>query len=254
MPGAELSTLMAWTGIVAFTLQIYFDFSGYSDMAIGLGKMFGFRFKENFRYPYVSQSVTEFWRRWHISLGSWFREYVYIPLGGNRAGTRKMILNLFVVWFLTGLWHGANWNFVLWGLYFGALILIEKIFLEKHLKRWPQAVRHIYLLLFVVIGWVFFDFTNLADALSFLHTMFGLGGTVFINAQTIAKLEAYSVLFLISVIAASPWPKKLALSLRSKMHRAIYKPAAAVYYCVLLFFSTAYMVASTFNPFIYFRF
>lgn len=254
MPGAELSVLMAWAGIIAFTLQIYFDFSGYSDMAIGLGKMFGFRFKENFRYPYISQSVTEFWRRWHISLGSWFREYVYIPLGGNRAGKRKLILNLFVVWFLTGLWHGASWNFVLWGLYFGALILIEKMFLEKRLKRWPEVVRHIYLLLAVVIGWVFFDFTNLADALSFLHTMFGLGGTVFINAQTTAKLEAYSVLFLISVIAVSPWPKKLALSLRSKNHRAIYKTAAAVYYCMLMFFSTAYMVGSTFNPFIYFRF
>lgn len=254
MPGAELSALMAWAGIVAFTLQIYFDFSGYSDMAIGLGKMLGFRFKENFRYPYISQSVTEFWHRWHISLGSWFRDYVYIPLGGNRAGKRKMILNLFVVWFLTGLWHGASWNFVLWGLYFGALILIEKMFLEKHLKRWPKAVRHIYLLLSVVIGWVFFEFTNLADALSFLHTMFGLGGTALINAQTIAKLEAYSVLFLISVIAASPWPKKLVLSLRSKIHRANYKTAVAVYYCVLMFFSTAYMVGSTFSPFIYFRF
>jgi alginate O-acetyltransferase complex protein AlgI len=254
LPGAELSVFLAWAGIIAFTLQIYFDFSGYSDMAIGLGKMLGFRFKENFRYPYISQSVTEFWRRWHISLGSWFRDYVYIPLGGNRAGKRKLILNLFVVWFLTGLWHGASWNFVLWGLYFGALILIEKMFLEKRLKQWPQAVRHTYLLLSVVIGWVFFDFTNLADALSFLHIMFGLGGTVLINAQTITTLEAYSVLFLISVIAVSPLPKKLALSLRSKMHPAIYKSAAAIYYCVLMFFSTAYMVGSTFNPFIYFRF
>ncbi len=254
MPGAELSVLMAWAGIVAFALQIYFDFSGYSDMAIGLGKMLGFRFKENFRYPYISQSVTEFWRRWHISLGSWFRDYVYIPLGGNRAGKRKLILNLCVVWFLTGLWHGASWNFVLWGLYFGALLLIEKMFLEKYMKRWPQAVRHLYLLMVVVIGWVFFDFTNLADALRFLHTMFGLGGAVFINAQTIAKFEAYFVLFLICVIASSPLPKKLALFLRSKMHRAIYQTAVAVYYCVFLFFSTAYMVGATFNPFIYFRF
>jgi alginate O-acetyltransferase complex protein AlgI len=254
MPGSELSVLLAWAGIIAFTLQIYFDFSGYSDMAIGLGKMLGFRFKENFRYPYISQSVSEFWRRWHISLGSWFRDYVYIPLGGNRAGKRRLILNLFVVWFLTGLWHGASWNFVFWGLYFGVLILIEKMFLEKHMKRWPQAVRHLYLLLAVVIGWVFFDFTNLADALGFLHIMFGLGGTVFINAQTIAKFEAYSVLFLLCVIASSPWPKKLALSLRNKFHRAIFKTAVVVYYGVFLFFSTAYMVGSTFNPFIYFRF
>ncbi|QBD77432.1 MBOAT family protein [Ktedonosporobacter rubrisoli] len=254
LPGAELSVLMAWIGIVAFTLQIYFDFSGYSDMAIGLGKMLGFRFKENFRYPYISQSVSEFWRRWHISLGSWFRDYVYIPLGGNRAGTRRTILNLFVVWFLTGLWHGASWNFVFWGLYFGVLIMLEKVFLEKQLKRWPQAVRHIYLLLCVVIGWVFFDFPNLGDALRFLGTMFGLGGAVFINAQTIAKLEAYSLLLFICVIAATPWPKILGLSLRNKVYRASYKTGVVVYYCVLMFFSTAYLVGSTFNPFIYFRF
>ena len=152
MPGTEISVLMAWGGIMAFTLQIYFDFSGYSDMAIGLGKMFGFRFKENFKYPYISQSISEFWRRWHISLGSWFKEYVYIPLGGSRAGKWKLIRNLFIVWFLTGLWHGASWNFVLWGLYFGTLLLIEKLFLQNRIARWPKAFRYIYSLLFVMIG------------------------------------------------------------------------------------------------------
>ncbi|MFZ7104115.1 MAG: MBOAT family O-acyltransferase [Peptococcaceae bacterium] len=253
MPGAEISVLMAWAGIIAFTLQIYFDFSGYSDMAIGLGKMFGFRFRENFRYPYISQSISEFWRRWHISLGLWFKEYVYIPLGGSRAGKWKLIRNLFLVWSLTGLWHGASWNFVLWGLYFGTLILIEKLFLQKSMIRWPKAFRHIYLLLFVVIGWVFFEFTNLTDLLSFLRTMFGAGGTVFVDNQAIMKLKTYAVLYIVCISAASPWPKKLAL-LFKKIHCNIYKSAVSVYYCALMFFSTAYMVGSTYNPFIYFRF
>ncbi len=253
MPGTEISVLMAWAGIIAFALQIYFDFSGYSDMAIGLGRMFGFRFKENFRYPYVSQSISEFWRRWHISLGSWFKEYVYIPLGGSRVGKWKMIRNLFLVWFLTGLWHGASWNFVLWGLYFGTLILIEKLFLQKSMTRWPKAVRHIYLLLFVIIGWVFFEFTNLTDVLSFLRIMFGVGGNALIDNQTIVKLNAYASLYIVCIIAASPWSKKLALFFK-RIHADIYRVAVNVYYCVLMFFSTAYMVASTYNPFIYFRF
>lgn len=253
MPGTEISVLMAWAGIIAFTLQIYFDFSGYSDMAIGLGKMFGFRFKENFRYPYISQSISEFWRRWHISLGSWFKEYVYIPLGGSRAGKWKLIRNLFIVWLLTGLWHGASWNFVLWGLYFGMLLLIEKLFLQKSMPGWPKAVRHIYLLLFVVIGWVFFEFTNLTDVLSFLRIMFGVGGNMLIDNQAIVKLKAYAFLYIVCIIAASPWPKKLALLLK-RIHCNIYTLAVNVYYCVLMFWGTAYMVGSTYNPFIYFRF
>ncbi len=253
MPGTEISVLMAWGGIIAFTLQIYFDFSGYSDMAIGLGKMFGFHFKENFKYPYISQSISEFWRRWHISLGSWFKEYVYIPLGGNREGKWKLIRNLLIVWFLTGLWHGASWNFVLWGLYFGALILIERLFLHKRMKQWPKAVRLIYSLLFVVIGWVFFEFTNLTDALSYLGIMFGAGGNVLIDTQTIDKLETYAVLYLVCIIAATPLPKKLVLSFKM-IHCYIYKLAVSVYYCALMFFSAAYMVGSTYNSFIYFRF
>ena len=253
MPGTEISVLMAWAGMLAFTLQIYFDFSGYSDMAIGLGKMFGFRFKENFRYPYIAQSISEFWRRWHISLGSWFKEYVYIPLGGSRVSKWKLIRHLFIVWSLTGLWHGASWNFVLWGLYFGTLISIEKLFLQKSMTRWPKAIRHMYLLLLVVIGWVFFEFTSLTDGLSFLRIMFGVGGNELIDNQAIVKLKAYTVLYIVCILAASPWPKKLAL-LFKRIHGNIYKLAVNVYYCVLMFFSTAYMVGSTYNPFIYFRF
>lgn len=253
MPGTEISVLMAWIGIIAFTLQIYFDFSGYSDMAIGLGKMFGFHFKENFQYPYISQSISEFWRRWHISLGSWFKEYVYIPLGGSRAGKWKLIRNLFIVWFLTGLWHGASWNFVLWGMYFGALIFIEKLFLLKRMVRWPKAVCHIYSLLFVVIGWVFFEFTNLPDALNFLMSMFGVRGNAFINSQAIVELKAYAILFIVGIIAATPWPKKVSLYFRDN-HCNIYRFAVNAYYYILMFFSTVYMVASTYNPFIYFKF
>lgn len=253
IPCTEISVLMAWGGIIAFTLQIYFDFSGYSDMAVGLGKMFGFHFKENFKYPYISQSISEFWRRWHISLGSWFKEYVYIPLGGNREGKWKLIRNLLIVWLLTGLWHGASWNFVLWGLYFGTLILLERLFLQKWMKRWPKAVRLLYSLLLIVIGWVFFEFTNLADALSYLRVLLGAGGNVLIDAQTIAKLEPYTVLYFVCIIAATPWPKKLALSFK-RIQCNIYRLAVNLYYCALMFFSAAYMVGSTYNPFIYFRF
>lgn len=253
MPGTEISVLTAWLGIIAFTLQIYFDFSGYSDMAIGLGRMFSFHFKENFQYPYISQSISEFWRRWHISLGSWFKEYVYIPLGGNRKGKWRMIRNLLIVWLLTGLWHGASWNFVVWGLYFGILILMEKLFLQKSMIRWPKAVCHIYSLLFIVIGWVFFEFTNLPDAFSFLMSMYGLRGNVLINSQAVMELKAYAFLFIAGIIAASPWPKKAAIYFRNN-HCNIYRFAANAYYCILMFFSTVYMVASTYNPFIYFRF
>ncbi len=253
MPSTEISVLMAWTGIIAFTLQIYFDFSGYSDMAVGLGKMFGFHFKENFQYPYISQSISEFWQRWHISLGSWFKEYVYIPLGGSRVGKWKLIRNLFIVWFLTGLWHGASWNFVLWGLYFGALIFIEKLFFQKRIKRWPKMVCNIYTLLFVVIGWVFFEFTNLQDALSFLMSMFGVRGNALIDSQVIMELKAYAILFIVGIVAASPWPRKVSFYFRNN-HCNIYRLAANAYYCTLMFFSTVYMVASTYNPFIYFRF
>jgi len=253
MPGIEVSVVMAWAGIIAFTLQIYFDFSGYSDMAIGLGKMLGFRFKENFKYPYIAESISEFWRRWHISLGSWFKEYVYIPLGGSRTTKWKVIRNLFAVWFLTGLWHGASWNFVLWGLYFGTLIFLEKLFLYKWILQWPKVVRHIYLLMLVVIGWVFFEFTNLSDTLNFLRIMFGVAGNGIIDYQGIVMLKSYAGLYIVCIIGTSPWPKKIALLLK-RVHFNIYRLVEILYYCTLMFISTAYMVGSTFNPFIYFRF
>lgn len=253
MPGTEVSMFMAWTGMIAFALQIYFDFSGYSDMAIGLGNMFGFRFKENFRYPYIAQSISEFWRRWHISLGSWFKEYVYIPLGGSRAGKLKLMRNLFIVWFLTGLWHGASWNFVLWGLYFGALIGMEKLFLQKSMTRWPKVARHIYVLLLVVIGWVFFEFTDLTEGVNFLRIMFGMGDNALIDNQAIMKLKAYAVIYMVCILAASPWPKIRGLFFVG-IHCNINRLATNMYYCALLFILTAYMVGSTYNPFMYFRF
>jgi alginate O-acetyltransferase complex protein AlgI len=253
MPTGDISVFMAWIGIIAFTLQIYFDFSGYSDMAIGLGKMLGFRFKENFRYPYISQSISEFWRRWHISLGSWFKEYVYIPLGGSRVSKWKMIRNIFIIWFLTGLWHGASWNFVLWGLYFGTFILIEKLFLLKAMERCPKIIRHIYLLLFIVIGWVFFEFNNLKDILSFLQVMFGVGGNLLFDTQAVVQLSSYAFLYIVCIIAASPLPKRLAL-LFKRNHCNTYWLAVNLCDCVLMILVTAYMVGSTFNPFIYFRF
>jgi alginate O-acetyltransferase complex protein AlgI len=253
MPATEISVVMAWAGIIAFTLQIYFDFSGYSDMAIGLGKMFGFHFKENFQYPYISQSISEFWQRWHISLGSWFKEYVYIPLGGSRVGKWKLIRNLFIVWSLTGLWHGASWNFALWGLYFGTLIFIEKVVLHKSMMGWPKAIRHIYSLFFIVIGWVFFEFTNLTDIFRFLRLMFGIEVNLFVDRQAIVELKSYILLYIVCIIAAFPWIKKVSLYYRNT-YSNFYRLATNVYYCILLFFSTAYMVASTYNPFIYFRF
>lgn len=253
MPSTEISVVMAWAGIIAFTLQIYFDFSGYSDMAIGLGKMFGFHFKENFKYPYISQSISEFWQRWHISLGLWFKEYVYIPLGGNRVGKWKLIRNLFIVWFLTGLWHGASWNFVLWGLYFGTLIFLEKVVLHKSMIHWPKAIRHIYSLLFIVIGWVIFEFTNLTDMFHFLRLMFGIEMNSFVDNQGIVELKSYTFIYIVCIIAASPWTKKVSLYFRNT-YGNFYRLAANAYYCILMFFSTAYMVASTYNPFIYFRF
>ena len=172
----NISVLTSWIGIIAYTFQIYFDFSGYSDMAIGLGKMFGFDFIENFNYPYISKSVTEFWRRWHISLGTWFREYIYIPLGGNRVSTLKHVRNLFVVWLLTGLWHGASWNFVVWGLYYGFILLMEKMVLNKVLIKLPNFIKHIYTMVLVIIGWVFFGSTSLSVAIDYIKVMIGMSG------------------------------------------------------------------------------
>lgn len=252
-PIEELSVLSAWLGITAFTLQIYFDFSGYSDMARGLGKMFGFDFMENFRYPYISKSVTEFWRRWHISLGSWFREYVYIPLGGNRSGFRKQLRNLLVVWFLTGLWHGASWNFIVWGLYFGFFVIIEKRFLLQSLGRLPAFVSHVYTLLVVMIGWVLFEMADLASVWRFMGVMLGFGGHAFADQQALYDLSTNAVLLVVLAICATPLPGKLLSSMKEKRRVAGILTVPLIYFLSLVL-STAYLVNETYNPFLYFRF
>lgn len=252
-PAEDVTVLSAWLGIVAFTLQIYFDFSGYSDMARGLAKMFGFEFKANFNYPYMSRSVTDFWRRWHISLGSWFREYVYIPLGGNRLGLRKQLRNLLIVWFLTGLWHGASWNFVIWGLYFGLLATIEKLFLLKWLQRWPRPASHLYTLLAVIFGWVWFEFDRLTSAWTFIGTMSGFSATGWADRQALYDLSTNGILLVMSALCATPLPRKIVSRLKDRWRLGGTIAVPALYFAALVL-STAYLVDETYNPFLYFRF
>jgi len=242
----SLPMLTAWLGIIAFAFQIYFDFSGYSDMAIGLGLMFGFRFNENFNKPYTSQSITEFWRRWHISLGSWFREYVYIPLGGNRHGLLKQARNILIVWLLTGFWHGASWNFILWGLYFGVILMIEKWWGLKLLAALPRWVRHVYAIILILVGWVLFAFETPALIVSYLSAMAGFNDQPLWNAETGYFFYTNAVLLVVLVIASLPkkqWTRANELSL---FH--------LVWYGFLFFLAVAYLVDATFNPFLYFRF
>ncbi|MEK3837612.1 MBOAT family O-acyltransferase [Paenibacillus sp. FSL R7-0128] len=253
VPAAELSVLSAWLGIIAFTFQIYFDFSGYSDMARGLGKMIGFEFMENFNYPYISKSITEFWRRWHISLGSWFREYIYIPLGGNRAGKLKQLRNLAGVWFITGLWHGASWNFIIWGLYFGLFVTLEKLILLKQLQRLPVLVSHVYTLMIVIIGWVIFEFEHLPAALTFIGTMFGAGTHEFADNRALYDLSGNALLLLILTVCATPLPGKALACIRTRFARSGTLAALAIYF-IFIVASTAYLVNATYNPFLYFRF
>ena len=242
----SLSVLTAWLGIIAFAFQIYFDFSGYSDMAIGLGLMFGFRFNENFNKPYIAQSITDFWRRWHISLGSWFREYVYIPLGGNRRGLIIQMRNILIVWTLTGFWHGASWNFILWGLYFGFILLMEKWWGLKLLLHLPRWVRHVYTLMLILIGWVLFAFEEPSLIVSYLSAMWGFNGQTLWNNDTVYFFYTNAILLLVLIIASIPKQhlfKKNELSLFHLM-----------WYGFLFFLSVAYLVDATFNPFLYFRF
>ena len=252
VPSNELTVVGAWIGMICYSFQIYFDFSAYSDMAIGLGKMIGFRFLENFNYPYISKSITEFWRRWHMSLGTWFRDYVYIPLGGNRCSKWKQLRNIFVVWFLTGFWHGASWNYILWGLYYFALLMIEKLFLLKKLEKAPAFVQHLYTLFFVLFGWLLFVFEDLGAGMVYLGNMFGIGGGGFIGALDIYNLLRNLIFFVILVIAATPLPKKIYQKLTEKYEAA--KIAFAGVGIVGVLMSLAYLVDSTFNPFLYFRF
>lgn len=255
-PG-ELTVLTAWLGIIAFAFQIYFDFSGYSDMAIGLGHMFGFKFLENFNYPYISQSITEFWRRWHMSLGTWFRDYLYFPLGGSKVKSLLLIYrNLLIVWFLTGFWHGSSWNFVLWGLYFGVLIAVEKAGLLKLLERSPRLLRHAYVLVAVLLGWVLFTFDNYAAGLSYLRVMFGLAGVPLLNGQFLYSLASNIILLVVLVLGATPLPNKLweALEKRLPQEKLAGTVLAPAFFLVILTAATAYLVDASYNPFLYFRF
>lgn len=249
LSGDEISVLSYWIGIIAYTLQIYFDFSGYSDMAIGLGKMFGFEFLENFNYPYISRTITEFWRRWHMSLSTWFREYVYIPLGGNRVTKPRHILNLLIVWSLTGLWHGASWNFVAWGMYYGILLILEKYILGKHLEKLRPSLQHIYAMLIVMIGWVFFSCETLTAALDFLKVMFFAGGVPVVNMHTLYLIRTNWVFLLLGCICSTPEPIRQFEKLRSRF--GIFSIALIL---GLLVLCTAYLIFSSYNPFLYFRF
>ena len=245
----EQSVLFYWMYAIAFTLNIYFDFSGYSDMAIGLGRIFGFKFIENFNYPYLSKSITEFWRRWHMSLGSWFRDYVYIPMGGNRVSKGRWVFNILTVWMLTGLWHGAAWNFVLWGLLFAALLLIEKW--VPALQKLPNILRHCYVMLIVVLSFVLFNAETLAQAKGDFAGMFGLGGLPLVTAETWYYLRSYAVLFLLGIVGATPVVKNIGLRVSEKKLGAFVEPLVLL---ALLLICTAYLVDGSFSPFLYFRF
>lgn len=240
----------AWVGIIAYAFQIYFDFSGYSDMARGLGNMLGFEFLKNFNYPYISKSITEFWRRWHISLGTWFREYVYIPLGGNRKGKPRLLLNLLIVWFLTGFWHGASWNYIVWGLYFGVLLVIEKFFLLKRLERAPAFVSHLYALFFIVFGWVIFYFENTGEMFHYISLLFS-GSHGLLGQEALHLILSYLPLLLIAAIASLPLGYKVYVKVKDWKH---YWLVEAVLCAAVLVVCTAALVSQSYNPFLYFRF
>ncbi len=245
------SVLFSWMYAISFSLQIYFDFSAYSDMAIGIGKILGFRFLENFNYPFISKSITEFWRRWHISLGSWFRDYVYIPLGGNRVKPLRQIFNIMVVWCLTGFWHGAGWTFMSWGLYFGILLIIEKLFLKKYLDKSPSFIQHFYVIFLVLISFVLFNAETFTMAFSDLKIMFGAAGLPLYTAETLYHLRSYAVLLVIALIGATPLARNLSRKLENTKISTILEP---VVIAVIIIVSTAYLVDGSFNPFLYFRF
>lgn len=265
----QMSAATAWLGAIAYSFQIYFDFSGYSDMAIGLGKMFGFHFLENFNFPYMSKTITEFWRRWHISLSSWFREYVYIPLGGNRKGMGRQLFNIMVVWMLTGLWHGANWNFVLWGVYYGILLMLEKLFLLKWLKKAPAWIGHIYSMFLVVIGWTIFAQTDMSQLGRYLKTMFGIGAHGGADADFFYFLSTNAVLLILLVVCSIDhrfWLRKIcrkSVASENAENDNIYQwceqsrgltYAKPIIMVVLLVVSFAFLVGDSYNPFLYFRF
>ena len=250
--GAPVSAATAWVGIIAYTLQIYFDFSGYSDMAIGLGKMMGFTFPENFNYPYLSKSISEFWRRWHITLGAWFRSYVYIPLGGNRKGMGRTVFNLAVVWLLTGIWHGADWTFIIWGVLYGVFIIMERLFLGKVLDRLPDWICWLYTMLLVMFGWVLFASPDLAAAGAYFAAMFGSSGTAF-DDTTVYLLLNYGIVLVLGIFGATDAWKIIVQGLEKRLPALVH---GLVPVCVTGIFvlCTAYLVDATYNPFLYFNF
>lgn len=261
MDYGELSAVTAWLGILAFTFQIYFDFSGYSDMAIGLGKMMGFNFPENFNYPYMSHSISEFWRRWHMTLGAWFKSYIYIPLGGNRKGLPRTIINLLIVWAITGIWHGASWNFMLWGVYFGVLIIIERLFMGKVLEKIPSFFSWLYTFVLVVFGWVMFDAvdTRIVDigemfgqVFAYIGAMFGANGVLMDNTATFAIVN-YGVMFAICILGSSDMFKNAAEYIRKKAPEWVQYGFPVAQTAVMLA-SIAYITTSSYNPFLYFNF
>lgn len=255
LPVGTVSVLTAWIGCLAYAFQIYFDFSGYSDMAVGLGKMFGFEFRRNFHYPYVSKNVTEFWRRWHISLSTWFREYVYIPLGGNRCSAWRNMFNLILVWALTGMWHGAEWNFLCWGLYYGLLLILEKYVWGALVDRIPGVLQQLYTLILVMIGWVFFFSPDLSSAQDYIGMMFGFGASAPADRQAVFLLTTHWLLFLLCILGSSSigWTLLRAVTESYKKGRTQRIMSCAVYLAVFLI-CVAFLVTETFNPFLYFRF
>lgn len=256
MSYSQLPSLTAWMGLAAYTFQIYFDFSAYSDMAIGLGHMFGFRFLENFDYPYCSESITEFWRRWHISLGTWFREYVYIPLGGNRAGLWRQVRNILIVWLLTGIWHGASWNFLIWGAYYGLLLLMEKFIMGKYLKKLPAILQHGYCMFLVMLGWNLFVFEDMGRGLDFLKCLFGAYGQGALNGETVYLLHNNLFLLVMCIAGSTRLPKLAGNWICTKLNgrETIRSLLQNAFYVGIFILSVAWLVDASFNPFLYFRF
>lgn len=251
----ERSVLFYWIFAISYMLQVYFDFSAYSDMAIGLGKMFGFTFLENFNYPFISKSITEFWRRWHISLSSWFKDYVYIPLGGSRNGTLKLVRNIFIVWFLTGIWHGAAYNFIIWGLFIGVFLVIEKLWLSKYISKLPKFLRNIYVLFIIMISFILFNAGSINEAFFNIKGLFGLNKEVFINNYTIYYLKSYLIVLIIAIFGATPLFKNIVEKLRkNKTINNLINVLEPIFLIILLLLVTAYLIDSSYNPFLYFRF
>jgi len=252
---SEKTIVFFWIFGISYMLQLYFDFSAYSDMAIGLGRIFGFHFPENFNYPYISKSITEFWRRWHISLSTWFKDYIYIPLGGNREGKYKQIRNILIVWLLTGIWHGANWTFLIWGLLFGVILIIEKLWLNKLMEKLPSFIRRIYVLFIVMILFIIFNSDNMSVALTNIKGLFGMNGEIFINDYTLHYLKSYLPVLIIALLGSTPFIKILIDKLRkNKYVNNIINILEPILIVVILVVVTSYLIDNSYNPFLYFRF